>query len=112
MRFGRISADNSSKSHAARPASPQRAFGGVADGQLPADPREILAPFHVPAVDAAPKEPVDAGGEHLAQQVMHRRQPVQRGEPLGVPLLSVSPRVAEEVVDVEDRDGFQVARCP
>ena len=50
---------------------------------------------------------IDAGGQHLAQQVLHGREVGQAGEPSGVPLLDVPPRVAEEVVDVEDRDPVQ-----
>lgn len=82
----------------------ERALRRLADRQLPADAGEILPPFDVPAVDPAPEEVVDAAGEHLAEQVLHRRETVERGQPRSVAFLDPSPGVAEEVVDVEDRD--------
>ena len=84
----------------------------VADRQLPANAGEILPPFHVTAVDAAPEEVVDAAGEHLAQQILHRRETAQGGQPRGVAVLDPSPGVAEEVVDVEDRDVLQGQASP
>ncbi len=71
-----------------------------------------------PRVDPAPEEVVDAAGEHLAQQVLHRREAAERGQPRGVAFLDPSPGVAEEVVDVEDGDvlhgspGSDVGREP
>ena len=50
---------------------------------------------------------VDAGGEDLAEEVLHGGEVGQAGEPLRVPLLDVPPRVAEEGVHVEDRDAVQ-----